>query len=106
MQEHMLYFMDKSTREEHLSQPLQTNNKQFKIAVTFLTGYNGIFNITNENKKFYSKKALIDDVFIQITIPPGGYEIESLDFEIRLVYIDKEHYKQIIHSKSNQNLVR
>ena len=37
--------MDKSTHEEHLSQPLQTNNKQFKIAVTFLSGYNGIFNV-------------------------------------------------------------
>ena len=44
--------MDKSTHEEHLSQPLQTNNKQFKIAVTFLTGYNGIFNVTNSNKFF------------------------------------------------------
>ena len=31
---HMLIVMDKS-HEEHLSQPLQTNNKQFKLAVTF-----------------------------------------------------------------------
>ena len=43
IEEHMLIVMDKSTHEEHLSQPLQTNNKQFKIAVMFLTGYNGIF---------------------------------------------------------------
>ena len=35
IEEHMLISMDKSTYEEHLSQPLQTNNKQFKIAVTF-----------------------------------------------------------------------
>ena len=41
MEEHMLLVMDKSTHEEHLSQALQTNNKHFKIAVTFLTGYNG-----------------------------------------------------------------
>ena len=34
-------------------QPLQTNNKQFKIAITFLTGYNGIFNVTHKNNKFY-----------------------------------------------------
>ena len=47
IEEHMLIVMDKSTQEEHLSQPLQTNNKQFKIAVTFLTGYNGIFNVAN-----------------------------------------------------------
>ena len=37
IQEHMLIVMDKSTHEEHLFQPLQTNNKQFKIEVTFLT---------------------------------------------------------------------
>ena len=45
--EHMLIIMDKSTHEEHLSQPVQTNNKQFKIAVTFLTGFNGIFIVTD-----------------------------------------------------------
>ena len=38
IEEHMLIAMDKSTHEEYLSQPLQTNNKQFKIAVTFQTG--------------------------------------------------------------------
>ena len=38
IEEHMLIFMDKGTHEEHLSQPLQTNNKQFIRAVTFLTG--------------------------------------------------------------------
>ena len=45
IKEHILIVMDKSIHEEHLSQALQTNNKQFKIAVTFLTGYNGIFNV-------------------------------------------------------------
>ena len=35
IEEHMLIVMDTSTHEEHLFQPLQTNNKQFKIAVTF-----------------------------------------------------------------------
>ena len=49
---HMLIVMDKSTHEEHLFQPLPTNNKQFKIAVTFLSAYNGIFNFTNLNNKF------------------------------------------------------
>ena len=51
-EEHNLVVMDKSTHEEHLSQPLQTNIKQFKIAVTFQTGYNGILNVTNSNNKF------------------------------------------------------
>ena len=49
VEEHMLIFMDESTHEEHLCQPLQTNNKQFKIAITFLSAYNGIFNVTNSN---------------------------------------------------------
>ena len=52
--------MDKSTHEEHLSQPLQTNNKQFKIAITFLSGYNGIFNVTDKNINFYFMKSIRD----------------------------------------------
>ena len=77
IEEHMLIVMDKSTHEEHLSQPSQTNKKQFKIAITFLSGYNGIFKVTNSNIKFYFKKTISDkDGFLQITIPPGAYEIE------------------------------
>ena len=73
IEEHMLVVMDKSTNEEHLSQPLQTNNKQFKIAVTFLTAYNVILNVTYSNIKFYFKKTITnEDDFIQITIPPGA----------------------------------
>ena len=67
--------MDKNTHEDHLSQPLQTNNKQFKLAFTFLTGYNGIFNVTNSNNKFYFLKSITDeDGYTQITFPPGAYE--------------------------------
>ena len=86
--------MDKSTYEEHLSQPLQTNNNQFKIAVTFLSAYNGIFNVTNSNNKLYFEKALIDEDFIQITISPGTYEIESLDDETKRNIIDEGHYTE------------
>ena len=89
----MLIVMDKSTHEEHLSQPLQTNNKQFEIAVTFLTGYNGIFNLTNSNNKFYFMKSITDeDSFDQITIPPGAYEIEALDKEIKRIVIGEDHH--------------
>ena len=61
MEEHMLIVMDKSTHEEQLSQPLQTNNKQFKIAITFLTGYIGTFNVTNSNNKNYFMKSITDE---------------------------------------------
>ena len=94
IEEHMLIVMDKSTHEEHLFQPLQTNNKQFKIAVTFLTGYNGIFNVTNKNNKFYFKKSIIEEDFTQIRIPNGAYEIESLNKEIKRILIDKEYYNE------------
>ena len=94
IEEHMLIVMDKSTHEEHLFQPLQTNNKQFKIAVTFLTGYNGIFNVTNRNNKFYFKKAIKDEDFIQIRIPEGAHEIESLNNEIKRIIIEKGHYTE------------
>ena len=94
IEEHMLIVMDKSTHEEHLSQPLQTNNKQFKIAITFLTGYNGIFNVTNINNKFFFKKAIKDEDFIQISIPAGAYEIESLDTEIERIITEKGYYTE------------
>ena len=91
----MLIFKDRSTHEEHLFPPLQTNNKQFKIAVTFLTGYNGIFNGTDKNIKFYFLKSIIDeDGYIQFTISPGAYEIESLNNEIKRIFIDEGLYTE------------
>ena len=95
IEEHILIIMNKSTHEEHLSQSLQTNNKRFQIGVTFLTGYNGIFNVRSENNKFYFLKSITDDDHIQITIPPGAYEIESLNNEIKRIIIDKEHYTEV-----------
>ena len=35
IEEQILISMDKSTHGEHLFEPLQTNNKQFEITVTF-----------------------------------------------------------------------
>ena len=93
----MLIIMNKSTYEEHLYQPLQTNNKQFKIAITFLTGYNGIFNVTNLNNKFYFNKSFDDGDFTQPNVPPGVYEIESLDNEIEGIIIDKGYYSENIY---------
>ena len=63
--------------------------------MTFLTGYNGIFNVTNSNNKFCFKKTFTDENgFVQITVPPGAYEIESLNDEIERIIIDEEHYKE------------
>ena len=96
IEEHMLIVMDKSTHEEHLSQPLQTNNKQFKIAVTFLTGYNGIFNVTNSNNKFYFTTSISDIEPSFIIIPPGAYELESLDDEIKRICIIDGHFTEAL----------
>ena len=63
----MLIVVDKSTLEESLSQPLQSIDKQFKIAVTILTGYNGIFNVTNKNICFYFARLLNVDNFCKKT---------------------------------------
>ena len=94
IEEHILTIVDESNHEEILFQPLQTIIKQFKIAVAFLTGYNGIFNVTNSNNNFYFKKSLIDEDYIQITIQPGAYEIESLSSEIKRLIIDEDYYTE------------
>ena len=95
LEEHMLIIMNKSTHEEHLFHPLQTNNKQFKIAITFLSAYNGIFHITNSNNKFYFFKSISDEDHIQISIRPGVYEIEALNDEIKRIIIDEGYYTEI-----------
>ena len=96
IEEQMLIVMNKSTHEEHLSQPLQTNIKQFKIAITFLTGYNGIFNVTNSNNQFFFLKTITDkDGHVHITIPPGAYELEKLNNEIKRNIIDEGHYTEV-----------
>ena len=95
MEEHMLIVMNESIHEEHLFQPLQTINKQFEIAVTFLSAYNGIFNVTSSNNKFYFLKSITDDDHIQITNRPGVYEIEALNDEIKRIIIDEGHYTEL-----------
>ena len=95
IEEHLLIVMDKSTHEEHLFQPLQTNNKQFKVAITFLSAYNGIFNVTTSNNKFYFFKSISDEDHIQISIQPGVYEIEALNNEIKRIIIDDGHYTEV-----------
>ena len=57
--------------------------------------YNGIFKITSDNNKFYFTKSITnDDHHTMITIPPGSYEIESLNDEIKRIIIDDEHFTE------------
>ena len=64
--------------------------------MSFLTAYNGIFNVTISNNKFYFKKSITDeDDFIRITIPPGACELESLNNEIKRIIIDQDHYTEV-----------
>ena len=97
IEEYTLIVMDKNTHEEHLSQPLQTNNKQFKIAVTFSTGYNGIFNVTNKNNKFYFTTSFseIEPSFIHIS--PVSYGLESLDAEINRIRINDGNFIEDVY---------
>ena len=48
-----------------------------------------------KKNEFYSKKELIEEDFIQITIPPGAYEIESLNGELKRINIDQGYYSEI-----------
>ena len=92
--EHMLIVMDESTHEEHLSQPLQTNNIQFKKTVTFLTVNNGILNVTGKSIKFYFTVSNKVDNFSVISIPLGAYEIESLDKETKRYNIEEGNFTE------------
>ena len=94
IEEHTLIVMDKSTHEEHRSQPLQMNKKQFLVAVTFLTGYNGMFNVSNSNKKFYFTKSINDDDFSVISIPPDVYELESFNDEKKRLFIKDGYFTE------------
>ena len=74
----------------------KSKNEQFKMAVTFLTGYNGVFKVTYSKNQLYLKKTTFDgDDFFQIAKPPGAYEIESINNEIKRIFIDKGHYNEI-----------
>ena len=91
--------MDKSSHEEYLNQPLQTKNKHFKIATTFLKCHNGIFIGTNSNNLFHFAKSISDeDGFVQISISPGAYEIENLNNEITRTIFEKVRFAEANYS--------
>ena len=94
IEEHILFVIGKSTNGEHSSHRLQTNNNQFEIVVTFLTGYNGFFNITNKINKFLFTVSINDDDFNQLSNPQGAYEIESLNKGIKRNFIKEGFFQE------------
>ena len=81
--------MDKSTKEEHISQSSQTNFKHSEMAVTFLCGYNGIFKITHKKDKFFFISVFEGAEYKILHIPPGAYELESSNAENKRIIIDE-----------------
>ena len=64
-----------------------------------LTGYNGIFNVTNKNNKFFSTKSIIDkDGFVQITIQSGYYAFENLNIEVKRITFEEGHSSDAVYS--------
>ena len=50
--------------------------------------------MTNKNNKFYFLKSISDGSHIKTSIPPGTYEIENLDREIKRIFIDEGLYTE------------
>ena len=51
--------------------------------------------MTSKNNKFYFLKLIADDEHTKISIPPGAYEIESLNREIKRNNIDEGNYTEV-----------
>ena len=90
----MLIDKDESKFKKRLSQPLQIIIKQFQLAITFLTGCIGIFNVTDKRIKIFIISISESSENNVITIAPGAYELEILDRE----------YKRIIINEGNTRL--
>ena len=89
-----LIVLVESTDEEILYQPLQTNNHWFEFPVSFLTGYNGVFNITNKMIEVSFTTSYIDDCFILIIILSGVHELASLNDEIKRIFNEDGYFTE------------
>ena len=77
-----------------MSQPLQTNNKQFKIAVTFLSDYNGKYKVLNSNSKPHFTMSNNDEDFDVNTISKEAYEHESLNDEMKRNIFEEGYFTE------------
>ena len=106
IEQNMLIVMGKSTHEEHLSQPLQTNDKQFEMAVTFLTAYNGILMSQNQIISFISRKQLKVRILLELSYHLVLTKLNRWIRKLKWLLLRKViTLKVIIHSESNQILV-
>ena len=94
IEDHMLVVTDKSTHEEHLFQSLQTNSKQLKIAITFWTGYNGIFIVTISKTKIYLAKSLLIKMVSSNYFCTKCLRNRIRKIEIKRVIIEEEHFTE------------
>ena len=53
-----------------------------------------MFNLTTKNKEFYFTVSNNDDDFIQITVPSGAYEIDSLNNEIKWIIFEERYFTE------------
>ena len=81
-----LIVLDQPTHEEHLSQALQTNNKNFKTTVTFQSGYTGFFIATNIVINVFD--------FTGIFSPEGALNIESFNNAIKRNIFEERYFTE------------
>ena len=89
IEEHLLNVMKKSTHKGSLFQPLPASIKQFKNAAIFLTVYNIICKATSSNNNFCFTTAIYDHECSEISISQGVFELESLNVEVKVLYLKK-----------------
>ena len=72
-----------------ISQLPPNDNKQFKIAVTILLGYNGVFKSTNKKYNFYFAVSVNDDGFSVNTTPERALEVKFTIKENYRIFVKK-----------------
>ena len=60
-----------------------------KVAVTFLNGYNGIFNVVNKNNKFIIISVFEGAEYKVISKTARAYELENLNEEIKRIFMEE-----------------
>ena len=100
IEKHLVFVLDKSSPEEHFSQPLQTNIRPFKNAVTLLCNYNGMLNVKDKNINFYFTTSNHDNDISVIEILSVAFGSDPLNAEINWNIVKEGYFiKQVSISK-------